>query len=76
MKLLLWVLLIAAVIWILRKKATVASAAAPGRRSISAPEPMVVCAHCGIHFPSSEAVVDASGAAFCSDEHRRLHTFR
>jgi len=35
---------------------------------------MVACAHCGIHFPASEALADASGAVFCSAEHRRLHS--
>jgi uncharacterized protein len=37
-------------------------------------EPMVPCAQCGIHIPVSESVVDAEGTAYCSDEHRRLHT--
>jgi len=36
-------------------------------------EAMVACAHCGMHFPASEALADASGAVFCSTEHRRLH---
>jgi uncharacterized protein len=35
-------------------------------------ERMVQCAHCGIHFPSSEAVSNASGTLFCSTEHRSL----
>ncbi|WP_075255970.1 PP0621 family protein [Herbaspirillum camelliae] len=38
-------------------------------------ETMVQCAHCGIHFPVSEAVVHASGAMYCSEEHRRLASF-
>jgi uncharacterized protein len=38
-------------------------------------EAMVQCAHCGIHFPVSEAVVHASGAHYCSEEHRRLASF-
>ncbi|MEO6921993.1 MAG: PP0621 family protein [Collimonas sp.] len=36
-------------------------------------EAMVACVHCGMHFPASEAIADASGAVFCSAEHRRLH---
>lgn len=36
-------------------------------------EAMVACVHCGVHFPASEAIADASGAVFCSAEHRRLH---
>jgi uncharacterized protein len=38
-------------------------------------EAMVQCAHCGIHFPVSEAVTHASGALYCSEEHRRLASF-
>ncbi|SFI07196.1 uncharacterized protein SAMN04515618_109103 [Collimonas sp. OK307] len=37
-------------------------------------EAMVACAHCGMHFPASEALADASGTVFCSAEHRRLHS--
>ena len=78
MKLLLWAALIACVIWILRKKAAVRSNAAvhQPRQAVSTVEAMFTCAHCGVHFPSSEAAVDASGAVFCGDEHRRLHTAR
>ncbi|HWT71253.1 MAG TPA: PP0621 family protein [Oxalicibacterium sp.] len=78
MKLLLWAALIACAIWILRKKATLradAGASHP-RRAVAAPETMLTCAHCGVHFPASEAAVDASGAVFCGDEHRRLHASR
>ena len=40
----------------------------------SAPvEEMVACAHCGLHFPASEAVTDYAGTVFCGEEHRRLH---
>lgn len=45
------------------------------RSSDSNAETMVQCAHCGIHFPVSEAVVHASGAHYCSEEHRRLASF-
>ncbi|PUA17458.1 PP0621 family protein [Glaciimonas sp. PCH181] len=36
-------------------------------------EEMVACAHCGLHFPASEAVTDYAGTVFCGEEHRRLH---
>ena len=35
------------------------------------PESMTRCAHCGLHFPSTEAINDA-GQDFCCEEHRRL----
>ena len=45
------------------------------RSADSGAETMVQCAHCGIHFPISEAVTHASGAHYCSEEHRRLASF-
>lgn len=77
MKFLLWAGLIAAVIWVLRNKKK-SSPAAP----FSSPRPsanreieaMLRCAHCGTHFPASEAVFDASNTAFCSSEHCQRHT--
>lgn len=34
-------------------------------------EPMVRCAHCGIHMPRSEAVL-SDGKTWCSAEHAKL----
>lgn len=34
-------------------------------------EPMVRCAHCGIHMPRSEAVL-SDGKTWCSTEHAKL----
>ncbi len=48
-------------------------APAPTRRAPAPPQPltMVPCARCGIHLPSSEALVDDAGRPFCSEAHRR-----
>ncbi|MFC7289466.1 PP0621 family protein [Herminiimonas glaciei] len=76
MKFLLWAGVIVAVIWMLRSKkankaeAPKAKASAASTREIEA---MLSCAHCGTHFPASEAVRDGSDRVFCSDEHRRQH---
>jgi uncharacterized protein len=32
-------------------------------------QPMVACAHCGVHLPRAEAVTDVRGS-FCSEAHR------
>lgn len=32
---------------------------------------MVACAHCGVHLPGGDALVDAAGRSFCTDDHRR-----
>lgn len=47
----------------------------PGRRPKSAAptvaaEKMVVCAHCGLHLPESDALT-GDGRSYCCDEHRR-----
>jgi uncharacterized protein len=49
--------------------------AMPGSAALgpTAAEAMVACAHCGMHFPVSEAITDSSCAIFCGSEHRRLH---
>jgi len=31
---------------------------------------MVACAHCGVHVPAADMLVDAAGRPFCSEAHR------
>lgn len=72
MKFWAWLLLILLVVWaIFSKKSTIRSdkTAVP---QLDEPELMVQCAHCGVHFPASEAV-SQDGMSFCSEEHRQLH---
>ena len=35
------------------------------------PTTMVPCAHCGVHLPASDAVVNETGQPYCSEAHRR-----
>ncbi|SFA93288.1 uncharacterized protein SAMN04515620_108119 [Collimonas sp. OK607] len=85
----LFVIVLAVIVWLQRLKknlgrhrsdhaASGGSAFPNGADSTAATsaqvEAMVACAHCGMHFPASEALVDASGTVFCSAEHRRLHS--
>jgi uncharacterized protein len=88
MKYLIWlVIAVAVVVWFQRAKKSMAAGAAsspdregarrnPFARKRNEPqqqiEAMVQCAHCGIHFPASESLSNASGTVFCSEEHRRL----
>ena len=46
-------------------------AKAPQRPAHLGAEPMVRCAHCGIHLPRSEAVL-SQGKTWCSQEHAKL----
>lgn len=36
----------------------------------AAPSPMLACAHCGVHLPGDDAVMDAAGRPYCGDAHR------
>ena len=40
--------------------------------SVSKPEDMVRCVHCGVHLPHSECVMDGD-RVFCSAAHRDAH---
>ena len=83
-KLLFWVVLIIAVLFVDRIAARMAAAkqagaqpqARRGRPGPAAPNPatpesMVRCAHCGIHLPRSEAMLQ-NGLTWCSAEHAAL----
>jgi uncharacterized protein len=34
------------------------------------PQTMVACAHCGVHLPQADALLDGAGRSFCGDAHR------
>jgi uncharacterized protein len=82
-KLLLWVAVgLAVVAWLMRSKKTLNppessrqhAGGDAAKFSAGEGEPMVPCAHCGVHIPVSESVVGPEGSAYCSEEHRRLHS--
>lgn len=79
-KILFWVLVILAVLMIARiagaraaqrKKPQAASRPSGSKNAPVPSEPMVRCAHCGIHLPRSEALLQ-QGQTWCSAEHARL----
>lgn len=43
-------------------------------RSAADSERIFACAHCGLHVPASDALVDPAGARYCCEAHRRLHS--
>ncbi len=79
MKFLLLLGLFLAVVWLTRGGRRNIPRGAPqppapgGRPTAGTTEEMVVCLHCGVHLPESEAVGSAAGW-FCSDEHRKLQS--
>jgi uncharacterized protein len=40
--------------------------------AVSSPEPIVSCAHCGLHLPRDEAL-PGRGGVFCDDAHRKAY---
>jgi uncharacterized protein len=74
MKFVLWLVLgVLVVAWLLRGKKSLPPRAGRPARPDANSEPMLQCAHCGIHIPASEAVLDAASTPFCSDAHRLQH---
>ena len=72
---LVWIVVAVVAWWILRPRRRVTPPQDASRgpaanvRSASAPETMVDCAACGLHFPASEAVRDGT-RIFCCTAHR------
>jgi uncharacterized protein len=76
MKYLIWGVLLALVMfWLLRPKTQHVPRRKPAAE-VDAPEAMLQCADCGMHFPASEALPAPSGQVFCCEEHRRRHASR
>ncbi|MGE4242959.1 PP0621 family protein [Ramlibacter sp.] len=68
---LLAVLVVAYVWWRNGRIATKSSSrAAPGPRPVADPQDMIRCPVCSVHLPRGDAVADAGGRLFCSQEHR------
>lgn len=73
MKFLLLLVVVGIAIWMFKarhrlpgpKKPPPARPAAPAAEAT----PMLACAHCGVHLPQTDAVLDPAGRAFCSAAH-------
>jgi uncharacterized protein len=70
--LLIALLVVAVLFWLSRLRTRRSRGSAPSARMADG-EAMRQCAHCGAHFPESEAVFGASGQVFCSEVHRLRH---
>jgi uncharacterized protein len=74
-RILVWIVVALLAWWILRPRRRAAPPRGAGRepaataQTRSAPEAMVDCAACGLHFPASEAVRD-DARVFCCAAHR------
>lgn len=61
------VLVVAVILWLLTARSRARSSRDPHKPP--QPESFARCAHCGVHLPLNDAVVDR-GIAFCSEAHR------
>ena len=71
MKYLIIIVVVLLVLWLARSSRRVA---APPRQSSDTPpsskqQPMLACAHCGLHLPRDEAL-PGRGGVFCGEAHR------
>jgi len=71
MKLLVLLIVIVVVLWLMSSRR--GSVQTKRRGAPRAPEAMVVCAHCGVHLPHSDAVTGRDGLLFCGNAHRLAH---
>ena len=64
----IFVLVVAIILWLLTARSRARSRKG-GAHKPPQPESFARCAHCGVHLPLNDAVVDR-GVAFCSEAHR------
>ena len=62
-------LVVGLVVWLLLGRSRKRGADARGNGHTQAPTAFAVCAHCGVHLPMNDAVLDGQ-TAYCSDAHR------
>jgi len=69
MKFVLFAFAVLVLLWLLRGGARRAPPPKPPRADAAAPQPMLICAHCGVHMPRDEAL-PGRGGVFCGEVHR------
>lgn len=72
MKYLLVLVVVGFLVWMLTARSRQSKqGGAPREGRNEAPKSMARCAHCGLHLPAADAVVEGS-RVYCSESHRRL----
>lgn len=71
MKFLLFLIAVFVLLWMLRGSLRRARRAPPAAKpaGTAPPQPMLSCAHCGVHLPRDEAL-PGRGGVFCDATHR------
>ena len=70
MKFALLILAIVALLWLLRGARGRVPPPAQKQAPPTTPQPMLTCAHCGLHLPRDEAL-PGRGGVFCGEAHRK-----
>lgn len=70
MKFLLLIAVVGIALWFLRSKSRGRGDASGQRKNPGGAQPMLACAHCGVHLPLADAVKDADDRPYCSEAHR------
>jgi uncharacterized protein len=68
MKIVVFLIAVLALLWLLRGGAS-RRARPTEAPPAAAPQPMLVCAECGVHLPRDEAL-PGRGGVFCGEAHR------
>ena len=69
MRVVIVVLVVAIILWLLTARSRSRARSGKGAHKPEQPESFARCAHCGVHLPLNDAVVDR-GIVFCSEAHR------
>jgi uncharacterized protein len=69
MKFLLFLIAVFVLLWMLRGSLRRARRPPPAAEGGGLPQPMLSCAHCGVHLPRDEAL-PGRGGVFCDAAHR------
>ncbi len=74
LKILLLVAVIGIALWLFKSRKRVSDStdaqAPPKAPPPAGPQAMLACAHCGVHLPQPDALMDAAGRPFCTEAHR------
>ncbi len=69
LRFLILALVVALVVWLLLGRSRKRESGDRASSSKKVPLSFAVCAHCGVHLPTNEAVLDGE-RAYCSESHR------
>jgi len=72
MKYLLLILIVLALLWWVRRQTGASASRTSGAAQPKPQEPMLACAHCGLHIPRGEAL-PGRGGVFCGEAHRAAY---